>query len=93
MRTEPLLLAEGRLERLAAGRRGDQRLRPTASSPLDAPDRAAAEVKDFSPLDLRELERQAGGGLARAAAAAGGGPDDFRAVAPPVMNFARGRAR
>jgi len=66
----------------------------------------AAQVKDFSMLDAIELARQSamqefavaggrgggggGGGLEELAAT---GTDDFRAVAPPVMNFGAGRSR
>ena len=91
VRTEPLVMVEGKLERFASAG-GATNVVADRIVALDAPDRVAAEVKDFSPLDLRELERQAEEG-SLAAAAAGGGADDFRAVAPPVMNFARGRAR
>ena len=91
VRTEPLVMVEGKLERFASAG-GATNVVADRIVALDAPDRVAAEVKDFSPLDLRELERHAEEG-SLAAAAAGGGADDFRAVAPPVMNFARGRAR
>jgi error-prone DNA polymerase len=65
---------------------------------LEVGDRVAAKVKDFSLLDAIELARQA---EARAAAAeaeamqrlAATGTDDFRAVAPPIMNFGAGRRR
>jgi error-prone DNA polymerase len=85
VRTEPLVVAEGRLERHPAAGGGINVLvrRITA---LQAPARILAEVKDFSPLDARELERHE-----RAAAAAD--PAGFRAVAPPVMSFAQGRRR
>jgi error-prone DNA polymerase len=72
---------------------------------LEVGDRVAAQVKDFSLLDAIELARQSamqefavaaaaaeesGGELAELAAT---GTDDFRAVAPPVMNFGAGRSR
>jgi error-prone DNA polymerase len=82
VRTEPLVVAEGRLERYAAGG-GAVNVLVRRLVPLEAPDRPAAEVRDLSPLDERERER-----AAEPAAAAG-----FRAVAPPVMSFAQGRRR
>jgi error-prone DNA polymerase len=88
VRTEPLVVAEGRLERLPAGG-GQVNVLVRRVGALEAPDRPLAEIKDFSPLDLAELERNAA--ERSAAAAAGGG--DFRAVAPPVMSFAQGRRR
>jgi len=60
---------------------------------LETEDRVGAEVKDFSPLDLRELERAMEERDAGRIAAGGGGSDGFRAVAPPVMSFAQGRRR
>jgi error-prone DNA polymerase len=98
-RTEPLVLATGRLERHASAG-GAVNVLVQALTPLGAPGRPSAEVKDFSPLDARELERAlaerpAAVAAAAGAAAAGGGDgaDDFRAIAPPVMNFAQGRRR
>jgi error-prone DNA polymerase len=101
VRTEPLIVAEGRLERHpAAG--GQVNVLTRRLWALEAPDRPLAEVKDFSPLDLRELERRTGesaaGDQAAAAAdgqvaAAGGSGGDFRAVAPAVMSFGAGRRR
>jgi error-prone DNA polymerase len=96
VRTEPLVVVEGKLESFASAG-GAVNVVASRVVSLDAPDRVAAEVKDFSPLDLRELERQAGESELLAAAGAGGGggapADDFRAVAPPVMSFAQGRRR
>jgi error-prone DNA polymerase len=98
-RTEPLVLATGRLERHASAG-GAVNVLVQGLTPLGAPDRPSAEVKDFSPLDARELERAlaerpAAVAAAAGAAAAGGGDgaDDFRAIAPPVMSFAQGRRR
>src|SRR3954452_14772661 len=76
VRTEPLVIVEGKLEAFAASGGAVNVVAHRVLS-LDAPDRVAAEVKDFSPLDLRELERQAderelvavGGGGGRVAAA------------------------
>jgi error-prone DNA polymerase len=94
VRTEPLLLIEGKLERFAAAGGVINVLVDRVDS-IAAPDRLLAEVKDFSMLD-----EQVRIGLAEqrrgAAADAGGGEtevEDFRAVAPPVMSFASGRRR
>jgi error-prone DNA polymerase len=89
VRTEPLVVVEGRLERHAAAG-GAINVLARRVSRLDVPDRLAAEVKDFSMLDAMELARQA---EQRDAAALATGTDDFRAVAPPVMSFAQGRRR
>ncbi len=90
VRTEPLVLAEGVLERYAAGG-GAINVLVRRLTALDGAERPVAEVKDFSPLDARELERREQEGAA--AAAGGGGAAGFRAVAPPVMSFAQGRRR
>ncbi len=90
VRTEPLMLAEGKLERFAAAGGAINVLVDRIGS-IDAPDRLLAEIKDFSTLD--EQVRQ---GLAaqRAQATTGGGEaEDFRAVAPAVMSFGSGRRR
>jgi error-prone DNA polymerase len=87
VRTEPLMLAEGKLERFAAAGGAINVLVDRVGS-IDAPDRLLADVKDFSMLD-----EQVRHGLAEQKAAAGGEAEDFRAVAPPVMSFASGRRR
>jgi error-prone DNA polymerase len=96
VRTEPLMLVEGKLEKLPAAGGAINVLVDTVGS-IDAPDRVLAEIKDFSMLD-EQVRR----GLAeQKAAAAGAGEgstadgvvEDFRAVAPPVMSFASGRRR
>jgi error-prone DNA polymerase len=98
VRTEPLMLVHGKLEKLAAAGGAINVLVDSVGS-IDAPDRVLAEIKDFSMLD-EQVRR----GLAEqkaAAAAAGASADgsdanvaeDFRAVAPPVMSFASGRRR
>jgi error-prone DNA polymerase len=103
VRTEPLMIVSGKLERFAAAGGAINVLVDQIGS-IDAPDQILAEIKDFSMLD-EQVRR----GLAeqRAAAANGnGGPghdregegitseaEDFRAVAPPVMSFASGRRR
>jgi error-prone DNA polymerase len=109
VRTEPLMLVEGKLERFAAGG-GQINVLVNRVASIDAPDRVLADVKDFSMLDeqvRRGLAEQraaaagremAGGGEAAAgggetAAVDGGEAEDFRAVAPPVMSFASGRRR
>jgi error-prone DNA polymerase len=86
VRTEPLLLIEGRLERHASAG-GAINLLARRVQRLEVPDRVAAEIKDISMLDLAELARQAE--LQNAAT----GTDDFRAVAPAVQSFASGRRR
>ncbi len=80
VRTEPLILVEGKLERFAAAG-GAINVLVDRVGPIDAPDRILAEVKDFSMLD-EQVRR----GRAEQA-------EDFRAVAPPVMSFASGRRR
>jgi error-prone DNA polymerase len=119
VRTEPLVVIEGTLERFASAG-GAINVLVRGVVPLDAPEllhrRPRAQVKDFSMLDARELARAEAERLAdaqrpcTAVAAAGGataahvrppgsdraggeGAEDFRAVAPPVMSFARGRRR
>lgn len=102
VRTEPLVLVEGRLERHPAAGGGInvlvERIAPLATP--DGPLGRVIEVKDFSLRD--EAERRAleqGDGRRPAEAddvalpAAAGAASDFRAVAPPVMNFGRGRSR
>jgi error-prone DNA polymerase len=92
VRTEPLMMVEGKLERFAAGGGVINVLVDTVGS-IAAPDRLLAEVKDFSMLD-EQVRR----GLAEQRAAcesedAATEAEDFRAVAPPVMSFASGRRR
>jgi len=98
VRTEPLVVIEGRLERHASAG-GAINIVARGVTRLEVGDRVAAQVKDFSLLDAIELARQSavqefvspppGGGEVLAAT----GTDDFRAVAPPVMNFGAGRSR
>jgi error-prone DNA polymerase len=105
VRTEPLMLVEGKLERFAAAGGAINILVDKVGS-IAAPDRIVAEIKDFSMLDeqvrrTREAERGAraanGTNGSGAAGASGSHADtdaeDFRAVAPPVMSFASGRRR
>jgi error-prone DNA polymerase len=84
-RTEPLVIAEGKLERPAIAEGGISVLIDSVR-PIDPPDRPSAVVKDFSPLDERERQRIANDEDEVVAA-------DFRAVAPAVQSFASGRRR
>ena len=92
VRTEPLIMAAGKLERLpAAG--GAINILVDRVEPIDAPDHITAEIKDFSMLDEQvrrglAAERAQGDRTSRETEA-----EDFRAVAPPVMSFASGRRR
>ncbi len=94
VRTEPLMLVDGKLERLPAAGGAISVLVDRVGS-IVAPDQLVAEVKDFSPLDERELAtaREAAKAGRRVAAGGSGEAEDFRAVAPPVMSFASGRRR
>ncbi|MEA2391276.1 MAG: error-prone polymerase [Solirubrobacteraceae bacterium] len=83
VRTEPLVLIDGTLERFAAAG-GAVNVLVRRVVAIDAPDARRAEVKDFSPLDEQE-RRRIEEERARAT--------DFRAVAPAVMSFAAGRRR
>jgi error-prone DNA polymerase len=88
-RTEPLVLAHGRLERHASGG-GAVNVVVTRLLALGAPGRETATVRVLAPeLDRgREAPAQR---LEEEVAATG--TDDFRAVAPAVMSFASGRRR
>jgi error-prone DNA polymerase len=83
VRTEPLLLVEGKLERFAAAG-GAINVLVDRIGQIAAPDRIVAQIKDFSMLD--EMVRI---GLVDQQSEV----DDFNAVAPPVMSFASGRRR
>jgi len=89
VRTEPLMLVEGTLERFAAAG-GAINVMVDRVDSISAPERPLAEVKDFSMLDeqvRRGLAEQRSAGETEVEA------EDFRAVAPPVMSFASGRRR
>jgi error-prone DNA polymerase len=96
VRSEPLVMAEGVLERHpAAG--GAINVLVRRMRALDAQDRPLAEIaelaghvslQDFSQADAAELARLEAEAAAGMAAAAG-----FRAVAPPIQSFASGRRR
>ncbi|MFZ0388724.1 MAG: DNA polymerase III subunit alpha [Solirubrobacteraceae bacterium] len=99
VRTEPLMLVEGKLEKLPAAGGAINVLVDKVGS-IDAPDRVLAEIKDFSMLDeqvrrgLAEQKAAAGAGTGQGEGTATDGVvEDFRAVAPPVMSFASGRRR
>ncbi|HEY8865653.1 MAG TPA: OB-fold nucleic acid binding domain-containing protein [Solirubrobacteraceae bacterium] len=96
VRTEPLVIADGVLERHASAG-GAINVLVDRVAALHAPDNLAAEVKDFSLLDERELERRRAEAAARAGATDGDSDEaeagGFRAVAPAVMSFAAGRRR
>ncbi|HZV27621.1 MAG TPA: OB-fold nucleic acid binding domain-containing protein, partial [Acidothermaceae bacterium] len=84
VRTEPLLLVEGRLERHAQAS-GAINVLVNRVDQIAAPGGLVAQVQDFSAADERvRAEEQA---------TAAGDVDEFRAVAPPVMSFAAGRRR
>ena len=89
VRTEPLMIAEGKLERLpAAG--GAISVLVDRVRGIAAPDQLVAEVKDFSMLDEQVRRGRAEQQARREVEAEA---EDFRAVAPPVMSFASGRRR
>ncbi|HEV2813463.1 MAG TPA: DNA polymerase III subunit alpha [Solirubrobacteraceae bacterium] len=85
VRVEPLVVAEGKLERFASAGGGVNILVRRLIA-LDRPDDAPADVHQL-PAAIGGTAREE---LPAAAAAAAG---DFRAVAPPVMSFTRGRSR
>ena len=89
-RTEPLVVAEGRLERPPVGG-GAVNVVVSALHPLEAPERPAAEVRDLTSPEERARERRREAERAAGAGAAAVG--DFRAVAPAVQSFASGRRR
>jgi error-prone DNA polymerase len=83
VRSEPLLIAEGKLEKLPmAG--GAINVYVRSVKPIEVP----GELADVVPLPEREPEREAER-EERAVAV----PADFRGVAPPVQSFASGRRR
>jgi error-prone DNA polymerase len=98
VRTEPLMLVGGKLERFAAAGGAINVLVDQIGS-IDSPDQILADIKDFSMLDEQVrrgiAEQRAANGSAQAPDGAGTGSEaeDFRAVAPPVMSFASGRRR
>ena len=92
VRTEPLILAAGKLERLpAAG--GAINILVDRVEPIDAPDHITAEIKDFSMLDEQVRRGLAAERAQRDPTSRETEAEDFRAVAPPIMSFASGRRR
>jgi error-prone DNA polymerase len=93
VRTEPLLMAEGRLEKLpVAG--GAINILVHAIASLEAPAAEPASVVDLAARAAAAAAAPLEDGEERVAAAAGaGGLADFRGVAPPVLSFAAGRRR
>jgi error-prone DNA polymerase len=90
VRTEPIVLAEGRLEKLAAAG-GQINVYVSAIHPLSAPVEGVAQVV---PLEEgRSGDGPAEPGRCRAAAADAVELADFSAVAPAVQSFAAGRRR
>jgi error-prone DNA polymerase len=87
VRSEPLVIVDGRLERHAAAG-GAINVLARRVARLEVSERMKAQVKDFSLLDAIELARQR-----KEQELAASGTDEFRAVAPPVMNFGSGRRR
>jgi error-prone DNA polymerase len=84
VRTEPLVLAEGRLERHASAG-GAINVLVDRVVALGSPGREDAPVHTLTPARTEEP--------AEDVALAPTGTDDFRAVAPAVMSFAQGRRR
>jgi error-prone DNA polymerase len=89
VRVEPLVVAEGKLEKFASSG-GAVNIVVRRLTALDRPDDAPAELHQL-PAAIGGTAKEPLPGEEELAAAAGGG--DFRAVAPPVMSFARGRSR
>jgi error-prone DNA polymerase len=92
VRTEPLMLVEGKLERFAASGGAINVLVDRVGS-IAAPDQVLAEIKDFSMLDEQVRRGRAEQEAAQRDAQTETEAEDFRAVAPPVMSFASGRRR
>jgi error-prone DNA polymerase len=94
VRSEPLVVAEGRLERYASAGGAInfvvRRLRA-----LEVPVGRMAEVRDLPTRRGRHLEPVPDEAVEPVAepAVAAGPAGSFRAVAPPVQSFARGRSR
>jgi error-prone DNA polymerase len=95
VRAEPLVMAEGVLERHpAAGGAINVVVRSLRS--LDAPDRPLADIADLaSHVSLHDFGIPDAAELAWSQEAAGGmaAASGFRAVAPPIQSFAQGRRR
>ena len=87
VRTEPLVVARGRLERHPSGG-GAVNVLVAALRPLEAPGDDAV-VARLTPRTAPAIAEESAADDRSAAT----GTDDFRAVAPPAMSFARGRRR
>lgn len=92
VRSEPLVVADGRLERYASAG-GAINLVVRRLRALDVPVGEMAEVHDLSSRARRHLESVSDETAVEPAAVAAGGAGAFRAVAPAVQSFARGRSR
>ena len=96
VRTEPLVLVQGKLERLPAAGGAINVLVDRLDS-ITAPDRLLAQVKDFSLLDERELERMREGAARRRRRPRRRAARGRRRISGPsrhpVMSFASGRRR
>jgi error-prone DNA polymerase len=95
VRTEPLVLAAGKLERLPAAGGAINILvdRIEAIDGVGGDQIIAAEVKDFSMLDEQVRRGLAEQRAQRDRTSRETDAEDFRAVAPPIMSFASGRRR
>jgi error-prone DNA polymerase len=93
VRSEPLVIAEGRMERYASAG-GAINVVVRRLRPLEVPTGRLASVHDLPAAVAREGGREEGVEEEAALAAAGGSAGGaFRAVAPAVQSFARGRSR
>ena len=88
IRTQPLILVQGRLERHTAGG-GQVNLLAQAVHTLSYTPRTPAAGQVRRLIDQRPAIEERAEETQHAAT----GTDDFRAVAPPAMNFGRGRRR
>ncbi|HEV3002623.1 MAG TPA: DNA polymerase III subunit alpha [Solirubrobacteraceae bacterium] len=91
VRVEPLVVAEGTLERFASSG-GAVNVVVRRLIALERPDDAPADVHALPAAIGGTAEEALPEEAAEPAAVAAGG-GDFRAVAPPVMSFMRGRSR
>ena len=92
VRTEPLVIASGRLEKPAAAG-GTINVLIDHIEGVHAPGVRLADIQDFGIPDARELAAVQAAFAATGTEDASGRDSDFRAVAPPAMSFAHGRRR
>jgi error-prone DNA polymerase len=85
VRSEPLVIAEGRLERFASAGGGINVVVHRLTG-LESPGEAVAAVEELTSAEAAQPVEE----LPKVAAGGGG---DFRAVAPPAMSFTQGRSR